>query len=280
MNAEALTSAFEAFNRQAGTLEASYRELQAQVRSLAAELKAERSARQRESRAKERVDRRLAGLLEVLPGGLLVLDGAGIIREHNGKALEMLNRPLAGCPWSDIVRREFCPGKRADGELELRDGRRLSLARRPLENEAGEILLLSDVTESRRMSDLLHRRERLSAIGRMTATLAHQIRTPLTAALLHSSRLERREPDAAARISAKLQELALMVDDMLRYASGARCSGETFAVAELFRDVIDEIAPRLPVRTRSAAAPTTRTIATRQPRCAEGCVVESGEQCR
>ncbi len=246
MNAEALTAAFEAFNRQAGSLELSYRELESQVRSLAAELRAERSARQRERRAKERLDRRLAGLLEVLPGGLLVLDGAGIIREHNGKALEMLNRPLAGCPWSDVVRREFCPGKRADGELELRDGRRLSLARRPLEHESGEILLLSDVTESRRMSDLLHRRERLSSIGEMTATLAHQIRTPLSAALLHATRLERREPGTADKISAKLRELAQMVDDMLRFAGGVKQAGETFTVEHLFRDVIDEFAPRLP----------------------------------
>ncbi len=246
MNAEALASAFEAFNRHAGSLEASYRELQVQVRSLAAELKAERSARQRERRAKERLDRRLAGLLEVLPGGVLVLDGAGIVREHNGKALEMLNRPLAGCPWSDIVRREFCPDKRTDGELELRDGRRLSLARQPLDHEPGELLLLSDVTESRRMSDLLHRSERLSSIGRMTAALAHQIRTPLAAALLHASRLQRREPETAGRIAAKLQELALLVDDMLRFAGGARRSGETFAVAGLFSEVIDEIAHRVP----------------------------------
>src|SRR5690606_27436440 len=155
-----------------------------------------------------------------------------------------------GCPWSDIVRREFRPGRRADGELELHDGRRLSLSRRRLENEPGEILLLTDVTDSRRTADLLHRADRLSALGEMTAKLAHQIRTPLTSALLYAGQLERVHPaacnGAAPRIAAKLKELALMVDDMLRFVGGVRRSGEVFPVAGLFREIVEETAPRLP----------------------------------
>ena len=128
--ADALTSAFESFNREARSLEASYRALDAQVRALTEELRAERSARRQALAARERLGDRLAGLFDVVPGGLIVLDGAGIIREHNARAVELLNRPLAGCPWSDVVRRECRPGRRADGELELHDGRRLSLSRR------------------------------------------------------------------------------------------------------------------------------------------------------
>lgn len=247
MPAEALTSAFEAFNREARSLEAAYVQLEERMRSVTAELRAERSARHRELLAKERLADRLAGLLEMLPGGLLVLDGAGIIREHNARAVELLNRPLAGCPWSDIVRREFRPERHANGELERHDDRRLSLARRPLENEPGEILLLCDVTESRRMSDLLHRARRLSVIGEMTARLAHQIRTPLSSALLYVGALDGRVPaEEARRLTGKLQELSGMVDDMLRFAGGARASGETFAVAPLFCEVIEELAPRRP----------------------------------
>lgn len=250
MNVEALASAFTAFNQQAGLLEAEYRALQTQVGSLSGQLRSEQSARHRELLEKERLGDRLSKMLEVLPGAVLVIDGAGIIREHNNKARELLNRPLTGCPWSEIVRREFCPGKSADGELKLRDGRWLSLARRTLDNEPGEILLLSDVTESRRMSDLLHRRDRLSCVGEMTASLAHQIRTPLTTALLYATQLERKVADGqqkvARKITSRLQDMAGMVDDMLQYSGGAKRSGETTVVAELFRDVVDEIAPRLP----------------------------------
>lgn len=196
----------------------------------------------------------VATVLEALPAAVIVIDGAGIIRELNGRAMELLDRPLLGCPWSDVVRREFCAGKSVDGELMLRDGRWLSLARCPLENEPGEILLLSDVTESRRMSDLMHRRQRLSNLGEMTASLAHQIRTPLTCALLMLEKLDkdRREnkpgegqETAVRKISARLQELAGMVDDMLRFAGGVRRVGESIVISDLFAEAMEDIAPRL-----------------------------------
>lgn len=249
VDAEALQSAFARFNRQSGQLEASYRELKAEVARLTNELKAERSTRHRELLEKEKLGDRLAGLLEALPAAVLVIDGAGIIREQNSKSVELLNKPLLGCPWSDIVRREFCAGRSADGELKLRDGRWLSLARCALENEPGEILLLSDVTESRRMSELMHRHQRLSNIGQMTASLAHQIRTPLTSALLMASQLGKKSEEqrqaAVRKITARLQELAGMVDDMLRFAGGVKRLGENIPVAGLFQEVLDDLAPRL-----------------------------------
>jgi two-component system sensor histidine kinase FlrB len=249
INAETLATAFNAFNRQAGMLEAEYRELRSKVASLTRQLEAEQSARHRELLDKERLGDRLSRMLEVLPGAVLVIDGAGIVREVNSKAIEWLHQPLPGCPWSDIVRREFSPGASADGALRLHDGRWLSLARRALENEPGDILLLSDVSESRRMSELLNRHERLSSMGEMTARLAHQIRTPLTTALLYASKLG--DPagganPAARSIAARLQEMAAMVDDMLRFAAGAQRSGESIDLVELFKAVVDEIAPRLP----------------------------------
>ncbi|MEX2257896.1 MAG: ATP-binding protein [Woeseia sp.] len=249
-NAEALESAFAQFNRQSGLLEASYRELKDKVASLTLELGTERSARHRELLDKERLGDRLAGMLEVLPGAVIVIDGAGIIRELNSKAVEWLNQPLRGCPWSDIVRREFCPGKSSDGELKLRDGRWLSLARRPLKNAPGDILLLSDVTESRRMSEFMHLRLRLSSIGEMTASLAHQIRTPLASALLLVSMLNSKNAEkrqiAASKVAGRLQDLASMVEDMLRFAGGVQRSGETISVAALLQDVAEDAAPRLP----------------------------------
>jgi two-component system sensor histidine kinase FlrB len=188
-------------------------------------------------------------MLEALPAAIIVIDGAGIIRELNERATELLNRPLLGCPWSDIVRREFCAGRSADGELKLRDGRWLSLARRALPNEPGEILLLTDVTESRRMAELMHRHQRLSSIGEMTASLAHQIRTPLTSALLLASQLEKKNFEerqvAARKITERLQDLAGMVDDMLRFAGGVRQVGDSIPVAGLFQEVMEDVVPRV-----------------------------------
>lgn len=259
-DAEALQSAFARFNRYSGQLEASWQEPKQCVTTLTDQLQAERSARHRELLDKERLGDRLAGMLEALPAAVIVIDGAGIIRQLNRKALELLNRPLLGCPWSDIVRREFCAGRSADGELKLRDGRWLSLARRALPHESGktepaEILLLSDVTESRRMTELMHRHQRLSSIGEMTASLAHQIRTPLTCALLLCSQLEEKDSAerhvAAQKLTERLKDLAGMVDDMLRFAGGVRQLGDSIPVAGLLEEVSEDARVHRSVRVTS-----------------------------
>jgi len=246
-NANDLRQSFDLFNRQSCLLDASYGELQEKIDLLTRELKLSQLARQREFVEKERIGIRMMCTLDTLPGAVLILDGCGIIREKNRSASELLNQPLVGCAWSEIAHREFRPANAADGDLRSRDGRWFNLSRQSLGAEPGEILLLADVTESRRMAELLQRRERLSCIGEMTATLAHQIRTPLAAALLYSGQFGKGLHDEkvlAGKVNDRLQELVRMVDDMLIYASGSRRSGETFGVAELFREISDTYAAR------------------------------------
>ncbi|MFQ5609990.1 MAG: PAS domain-containing sensor histidine kinase [Woeseiaceae bacterium] len=253
INAEQLQSAFEVFNEHSTKLEHSYRELQDRVEVLTRELKEVRSARLRELIQKERVSHRLALLLETLPGAILVIDGSGIVQEQNSEALRLLNEPLNGCKWADIVKREANVRGTEDGNIQLRDGRWLSLARRPLKYEPGEILLLSDVTESRRMSDLRQRGERLTAIGKMTAEFAHQVRTPLASAMLFASHLD---PKCAAqqrivdKINQRLQDLGRMVNDMLGFASGGKRTDEFVDVRELLRDIRGTVCSQLGQRTR------------------------------
>ena len=246
--AETLQTAFSAFNHQSGLLEASYRQLEDKVSAMTRELTLSQTARHRDLLEKERLGNRLALMLEALPSAVIVIDGNGIIVEHNSKSAALLNMPLTGCAWSVIVQREFCRGKSADGELKLKDGRWFSLARQSLEGESGEILLLTDVTESRGMADMLQRQQRLSCIGEMTARLGHQFRTPLASALLYASQLDSPElfdrEEVASKIVGRLQDLAAMMDDMLRYAAGAKNSDETVNVADLLQDVADAIGPQ------------------------------------
>lgn len=245
-NTDTLRQSFDLFNRQSCLLDASYAELQDKVDLLTQELKLSQLARHQEFVEKERLGNRMTCTLDAVPGAVLVLDGDGIIREKNARASELLNQPLLGCAWSEIAQREFSPVGAADGDLRLRDGRWFNLSRQPLGSEQGELLLLADVTESRRMAELLQRRERLSCIGEMTATLAHQIRTPLTSALLYAGQFgkgSQRDKVLAGKVSDRLHELVRMVDDMLRYAGGARRSGESFAVSELFEEILESVAP-------------------------------------
>lgn len=240
LNAEQLHDAFEVFNRQSGLLEESYRDLQDTVAALTRQLRREQSARLTELVKKERLGRRLSELLETLPGAILVIDGNGVIRQQNSQASALLNEPLIGCSWATIVQREVHDEGSEDGNIQLRDGRWLSLARRPLKSEPGEVLLLADVTESHRISQLRQRNERLTAIGKMTAEFAHQVRTPLASAMLYVDQLDRNTTPgirAAEKIAGQLHELKRMVNDMLGFARGARCSQQSINVVDFLDDV-------------------------------------------
>jgi two-component system sensor histidine kinase FlrB len=253
LDAEQLHRAFEIFNQQSGLLEESYRDLQQTVESLTLQLEREQSARLTELVKKERLGRRLSELLETLPGAILVIDGCGVIRQQNSQASALLNQPLIGCSWASVVKREVQQGGSEDGNIQLRDGRWLSLSRRPLRSEPGEVLLLADVTESRRMAELRERNERLTAIGEMTAKFAHQVRTPLASAMLYADKLDRSTPKTARvadKISCGLHELKRMVNDMLGFAAGARQLPQRISVPELLNEVRQTLDGQLGEQTK------------------------------
>lgn len=240
-NADGLRTAFDEFNRHSERLEASYQALSGRVELLKQQLAQEQSARHRELLENERLGNRLLRTVELLPGAVIVLDGNGLICESNSQASSLLKRPLVGMQWSDIVRRECVPGASAIGDLCLRDGRQLSLSRSSLAPEEGEILLLADISESRRMSEMLDRKERLSEIGEMTARLAHQIRTPIASALLNIARIDGSSLDLeiADRVRLRLKEVGRMVDDMLVFTAGGQGSTERFALDELMAEIVE-----------------------------------------
>ncbi|MEM1174614.1 MAG: ATP-binding protein [Pseudomonadota bacterium] len=253
LDRQQLKVAFESFSQHSDQLEQSYRDLQFKVEALTRALNSEQSARLREFRNTERLSKRLAQLLESLPGGIVVIDGEGQIQQHNSEAARLLGRPLLGCSWASIVKREVHGGGTEDGNILLRDGQWLSLSRRALRNEAGEVILLADVTDSRQISELRQRQERLSAIGEMTAEFAHQVRTPLASAMLYAAQLDTATPTqqrAVQKISERLNDLGRMVDDMLQFAAGTRTNAEIVNVADLVSTAVAAVDGQLAERTK------------------------------
>lgn len=58
---------------------------------------------------------------------------------------------------------------------------------------------MTDQTETRKLTDKLNHMERLSSLGKMAASLAHQIRTPLSAAILYAANLGNQKLPLASR---------------------------------------------------------------------------------
>ncbi|WP_374438804.1 sensor histidine kinase [Pseudomonas panipatensis] len=235
-----LEQAFALFNQMSNQLSESYSMLEARVSELKGQLALVSAQRMQELAEKERLANRLQSLLDLLPGGVIVIDGQGVVREANPAALGMLGQPLVGMLWRQVIARCFAPRKDDGHEISLRDGRRLSIATRSLNGEPGQLVLLNDLTETRRLQDQLARHERLSALGRMVASLAHQIRTPLSAAMLYASHLSEQalpleqQQRFAARLKERLHELENQVRDMLVFARGELPLPDRLAPAELF----------------------------------------------
>ena len=224
-----------------------YSLLQARVSELTGELAVVSEQRMAELAEKERLANRLQNLLDLLPGGVIVIDDRGRVREANPAACELLGLPLEGELWRHVITRCFAPREDDGHEISLIDGRRLSISTRSLDAEPGQLVLLNDLTETRRLQDQLARHERLSSLGRMVASLAHQIRTPLSAALIYASHLTEQQLPVetqqrfAGRLKERLHELEHQVRDMLVFARG-----------EL--PLTDRIAPKALMQALQAAA--------------------------
>ncbi len=221
-----LEQSLERFSHLSGRLEDSQELLQARMSELKGQLAEASAQRLREFDEKERLANRLQSLLDLLPGGVIVIDGQGVVREANPVALDLLGEPLEGRLWREVIARSFAPRKDDGHEVSLKDGRRVSIATRSLNGEPGQLVLLTDLTETRRLQEQLARHERLSSLGRMVASLAHQIRTPLSSALLYASHLEQgglsdeQQQRFAGRLKDRLNELEHQVRDMLVFARG------------------------------------------------------------
>lgn len=221
-----LEQAFALFDQMSNQLSQSYNLLEARVTELKGELAVVSAQRMAELAEKERLANRLQNLLALLPGGVIVIDAQGRVREANPAAVALLGEPLEGELWRQVIARSFAPRVDDGHEVSLRDGRRLSIATRSLDAEPGQLVLLTDLTETRQLQGQLARHERLSSLGRMVASLAHQIRTPLSAALLYASHLAEQslpvetQQRFAGSLKERLHELEHQVRDMLVFARG------------------------------------------------------------
>ncbi|WP_460143618.1 sensor histidine kinase [Pseudomonas sp. S2_C11] len=223
---QGLEQAFQLFNQMSSQLTDSYSLLEARVTELKGELAVVSAQRMQELAEKERLANRLQNLLDLLPGGVIVIDGHGLVREANPAAIDLLGSPLEGELWRHVIARCFAPREDDGHEISLKNGRRLSISTRSLDAEPGQLVLLNDLTETRHLQDQLARHERLSSLGRMVASLAHQIRTPLSAALLYAGHLTEQQLPVetqqrfAGRLKERLHELEHQVRDMLVFARG------------------------------------------------------------
>jgi two-component system sensor histidine kinase FlrB len=229
LSAAQLAEAFAVFNRASEELSGAYNALQAQVVQLT---------------------ERFTVLMEALPAGVVVLDRKGSVEQMNRAAERLLDGNVVGQDWGTVAA-VLAPTENA-GERSLAhpDGaRRLAVSETALESGEGRILLLQDVTETYRMRLAAERNERLAAMGEMVAGLAHQLRTPLAAALLYTGNLRQPELGPVERLKVteraieRLRYLERLIRDMLLFARGDSLGRQDFVVGDLVAELAHTLEP-------------------------------------
>jgi two-component system sensor histidine kinase FlrB len=249
-----LQAAFRAFGSVSEQLTGAFDSLRGQVAQLQHDLTQARAGN-------EHLTARLSALVKGLPGGVLVLDAQGIILECNPAAVELMGEPVLGETLSTLLERCVSTGGSSSEHIELRSGRFVNMSRRDFAG-GGEVVLLTDITESHLMQVFMARQQRLLTMGELAAGLAHQIRTPLATALLYASQmtLPDRTPADLRRCGEKtidsLKQLDRLVNDMLSFAQGG-AARELVSVSALLEQVAQWLRPalrggvRLTIRTQA-----------------------------
>lgn len=185
---------------------------------------------------------RMTHILQAMPSGIVILNANGVISQVNPMACQLLEETgssvsvpsvdnalstsLVGQSWRQVIKHAFLPQNDDGYEVSLRSGRRVSIATRSLTPEPGQLIVLTDLTETRQLQKNVSHLQRLSALGKIVATLAHQIRTPLAAAILYADNLSHKNISTGIRdkfqqkLMHRLGEIELQVSDMLLTVKG------------------------------------------------------------
>lgn len=251
-----LKTAFDLFNQLSLQLADSYQHLEQRVVDLSSELDSVSEQRYKELQQKEQIASRLETLINVLPGGVVVLDKKGVVIESNPVAETFLEPKLVGQYWRDVIKRCFAPKDDDGHEVSNSQGKRISIVTRSLDDD-GQIILLTDQTETRQLQANLSRNERLSALGKMVSTLAHQVRTPLSSAVLYANHLSTETLTTTQRQSFttkllnRLNFMERQIRDMLLFVKGDMPLTDQVSLTQLQDTLAESI--EMPIKAYGAS---------------------------
>ena len=146
---------------------------------------------------------------------------------------------------------------RYQGSLELGDGKLFDVFASPLvinEERRGMILVFVDMTETARTQAELRRNRALSAVGQMTAQIAHEIKNPLGSIRFATEVIKRRGPisqsdaETLAVIDRSVDHLATIVAELADFARPKELKRTEIDLNNLLDDLMPMVADRLSVK--------------------------------
>ncbi len=208
-------------------------------------------------------------IIHGMSSGLVATDADGIVVTANGAAAEITGRSVDELMGKEVWRvfgddksfldrleerlsenrvyRTDCSIQSADGEWKTIG---MTVARLASDDDdddiprAVSVFMFRDLTDVKRMQRELHMRERMSVLGQMAGSIAHEIRNPLASIsgsvqLLGRSNMRSDDPNAAELIQIVVREsdrLSRTSEDFLEYAKPGRFEPEDTDLLALVND--------------------------------------------
>lgn len=249
INSKELEEAFALFTEASHQLSNAYAELQQDVASLTDQLAVANGNLKKQYEEKAVLSRRLTLLLDRLPAGVLEVAETGEIIRCNERAHQLLGSSMQGKNWPEFCSM-FVSNSNEAGVLLFQNHEHkayFTIEQVQIDEESVSVVLLHDVSAAVEMRQTLQRNSRLVAMGEMAAGLAHQLRTPLAAALLYVGHLQREHLQDMDRIKfsgkaiERLQRLEALVQNMLRFVRGQPQEVANVSIHAVVQDALNEV---------------------------------------
>ncbi len=268
---QAFSESFVSFTEMTRQLQEAYRELEQRYETLNKKL-SETNIELRQSLAeKDRLSSYLNDILENLNSGVVVIDTKGVVRLFNRAAERILkynNDNVIGRKWGDIIDSPNTPSGCletltkgavfteeekvvADGEGGLINiGFSTSLLKSPDGEVIGAVEVFYDLTKMKNLEREMTRVSTLAALGRMAATIAHEVRNPLGAIAGFAALLDKDTPKdddrkkLIAKITTGIGRLNRIVNGLLDFTREPNLNITDVDLESVISEVIEEIAAR------------------------------------
>lgn len=229
-DAHALAGAFELFMQASRALEQQYADLSLRAEALSADL--------------VHANERLTVLLNALPAAVVLIED-GLVSHFNSAASALMPGLRTGSNWSPPSQWQQGLGP---GEYHVESGEQVkTLQMLQVDTEALSVIQIQDITANLQTLEEKERVDRLAAMGKMSAGIAHQLRTPLSTALLYASHLCSAElaTDVRVGFAKKLQNqlvhLERMASEMLQFIRARPQQTQITALDELVAEAIQQL---------------------------------------
>jgi two-component system sensor histidine kinase FlrB len=126
---------------------------------------------------------------EAIPAGIIIIDVGGVIVHFNTIAKEMFNLHTNNESWHDVLKRNIKGTSNNGHYIHCDLDKPILLKTQALPNKKGQLVLLMDASLLKENNESQIKLEKLESIGKLSASLAHQLRTPLSTALLYVDNL-------------------------------------------------------------------------------------------